>query len=138
TIASTPVVLAAPTEADLADGTALRSMIDILRARGWNAAVPDSSTSVGALARIPPYRRTVDDKTTAEYLARLSEMERFLDQSLDAGKFALGSDATALLCADGRVRDRTAYVVTEQDLARFNDGSSCGQQGKLRAVEPGG
>jgi Bacterial extracellular solute-binding protein len=134
TIASTPVVLAAPTEADLADGTALRSMIDILRAGGWNAAVPDPSTSVGALARIPLYRRTVDDKTTAEYLARLSEMEHHLDQSLDAGKFALGSDATALLCADGRVRGRTAYVVTEQDLARFNDGSSCGHQARLRAV----
>ena len=134
TIASTPVVLAAPAEAELADGTVLRSTIDLLRARGWKAAVPDLSTSVGALARIPPYRQTADDKKPAEHQARLSELERYLDRSLDNGKFALGSDATALLCAEGGIRDRTAYVVTEQDLARFNDGSSCGQQAKLRAV----
>lgn len=134
TIASTPVILAAPADADLPDGTAMVSVIDTLRTRRWNAAVPDPATSVGALARIPAYRRTADDRTTTEYLARLGGTERYLDQSLDSGKFALGSDAAGLLCAGGGVRSRTAYVVTEQDLARFNAGSSCGEQAGLRAV----
>ena len=133
TIASTPVILAAPDEAGLSDGTELPAMIDLLQARRWNAVVPDAATSVGALARIPSYRRPAAE-STASYLARLSELERYIDKSLDDGRFPLGSDATALLCAKDGVHDRTAYVVTEQDLARFNNGSACGRSTNLRAA----
>ncbi|GIF23566.1 Mg-chelatase subunit ChlD [Actinoplanes tereljensis] len=130
TIASTPVVLAAGVEIGPYGGTAWPVLIDDLREREWSVAMPDPSTSVGALARIALYQPR--NKEKADVVAKRAE--RFFDQSLDRGKFTLDSDATALLCATGGLRERTAYVVTEQDVARYNHESVCGPPARLSAV----
>jgi len=130
TIASTPVVLAAPVAPGISDGTAWPVLIDDLRNRGWAVAMPDPSTSVGALSRIALYQPRNGEK--ADVVAKRAE--RFFDQSLDRGKFTLGSDAAALLCATDGLRDRTAYVVTEQDVARFNNDATCAQATGVTAV----
>jgi hypothetical protein len=143
TIASTPVVLgvsagsASATEAGLTDGVVWPYLIDTMRGHGWAAVAPDPETSVGALARVPLYHPAGGSGGRRE---PADVVERFIDKSLDQGKFALGSDAAALLCAPGGIRDRIGYVMTEQDVARFNHGDplgpSCPQQppGRLRAV----
>ncbi|GIM89917.1 caspase, EACC1-associated type [Paractinoplanes toevensis] len=130
TIASTPVVLAAPAATGLSDGTEWPALIDDLRNGGWGAAMPDPSTSVGALSRISLYQPRANEK--ADVAAKRAE--RFFDESLDRGKFTLGSDVTGLLCATGGLRDRTAYVVTEQDVVRFNREVTCAQPARLNAV----
>ncbi len=133
TVATTPMVLAVPTDAPapdgVDDGTAWPATLTALQTDGWNTVVPDPDTAVGGLARVPLYT----PKT-------VKAVERYIDQSYDRGRFPLGADDAAMLCAPAGIRARTAYVVTEQDVARFNHndplGPSCLQRPdvRLRAV----
>jgi hypothetical protein len=133
TVATTPMVLAVPTDSpapkNVADGTAWPATLTALQTDVWNTVVPDPETAVGGLARVPLYTPK-----------RVKAVERYIDQSYDRGRFPLGADDAALLCAPAGIRARTAYVVTEQDVARFNHndplGPSCPQRPdvRLRAV----
>jgi hypothetical protein len=149
TIASTPMVLAvatrsaaAATEAGLIDGAAWPDQLDSMRRAGWDTVAADPATSLGGLARVALYQPPAE--TGADATQRwVRAAERHIEQSLDRGRHALGPDPATLLCAPDGLRDRTAYLVTEQAVARFNHGDPlgppCPRRGgdRLRAVYAG-
>ncbi|HEU4348057.1 MAG TPA: caspase family protein [Actinoplanes sp.] len=129
-VASTPIVLAvaapsvaAATEDGLVDGAVWPDLLDTMRRRDWDTVAPDPDTSLGGLARVALYHPPAGPSASAR---RTRTVERHFEQSLDRGKHVLGSDAAALLCSPGGLRDRTGYVVTEQAVARLNHGDPLG------------
>lgn len=127
-IGSTPLVLGVPAsrpgvvDTEAADwlsslGTAMTNGLDVIR--------PDPAASVvGELATVGLYSKPDPEARSP------GEIERWLERSLDAGKYTIG-DVDGLLCRQRQLAasERPAAVITsEQALVRYNGGGPLGSR----------
>jgi Mg-chelatase subunit ChlD len=135
-VASTPIVLAVPAAAvpdRLADQRTELTWAEALaaaKAQGWDLARPDPARSVtGELATVAMYTSgggLAGDAPSAALADTAREIERRVADGLDAHGYPL-ADEVGVLCAHRQLGlPRTALVVTEQQLVRFNAGHPLG------------
>ncbi len=121
-VAETPIVLGVPARVKLPAGQRAEKswpeLFALARKAGGVVRADPADSAVALMATTKLY----DDGTVGATTAR-DQIERPIEQAADAGRFPLDSE-TDLLCRQGRLRGRTSLVLTEQQLVRFNQGSS--------------
>lgn len=131
-VGSTPLVLGVPASRVPASAeeyerqpSSWLSMVTTAITRGWHVVRPAPDSSVlGELATVALYAE--DDQAGPSP----RDIERWLERSLDAGKYPIG-DSDALLCRQRQLiapNEAAAVITSEQFLVRYNNGDPIGVQ----------
>ncbi|SHN46172.1 vWA domain-containing protein [Cryptosporangium aurantiacum] len=142
-LATTPVVLGIPAEL-AAEGPAgrwtERTWAELL-AETDEAKLPivrpdPTGSATGEIATELIYRSLEKAKAQAKTEIDLRALERRIGRDLDSGSYPIG-DASALLCRRRTApsTDRSAVILTEQQLVRYNQGLPLGDRCPTQARE---
>ncbi|WP_117208894.1 vWA domain-containing protein [Allorhizocola rhizosphaerae] len=127
-VASSPIVLAVPEGLSGVDPRELTwaQALDNAQRSGWDVARPEPSGSlVGMLATIAVYDSLGVRQGRPLDAGQARGVERAFERALDAGGYSL----SGLLCRHAQPEPpRSAVIVSEQELARFNRGMPLGGQ----------
>ncbi|BCJ56491.1 hypothetical protein Asp14428_79660 [Actinoplanes sp. NBRC 14428] len=124
-VARTPIVLGVPVRAGLPEDRrpATRTWTELFAETAGRGGVVRGDPRVSPIARMATAKLYNDG--AIDPAAARTRYEQHLEQALDAGGYPVGDEA-GLLCRQGLLRGRTAVVVTEQELVRFNRGDALG------------
>jgi Mg-chelatase subunit ChlD len=120
-VAQTPIVLGVPqrAKADERQRRAVLSWSQLFATASKDIGVVRGDFATSAIARMAT-AKLYEDGTIRPVAAR-TEVEQRLERALDAGAYPVGDEAD-LLCRQRTAAGRTAVIVTEQELVRFNRG----------------
>ncbi|MGW4460765.1 caspase, EACC1-associated type [Micromonospora sp. NPDC004704] len=135
-VASTPLVLgvadrqvvpAGSVEGLPLTGASWPKLLDSLESLGWGVIAPDPAATVGELARLALYTAAAGDPERGVAPKTPLRVERYVGNSYDRAGYPPEADIARLLCVPERnARENVAFVLTEQSLARFNQGAALG------------